>query len=246
MTARTVFEAWINPLQFLHVDEPWASSLNQALDEHAVLSFLCTPGLDVTLSALADRYREISQEKDRLFAVPAEPRILAKLVWPLRHAKAGYMLGNYLGTISLCGMVAEMVAIMLFEMSEIRINDRPLTPATQAAVFGRTFENLGQDRRVDVLAAHGTIDEVTKRAFDLIRTKRKRYLHLWSQDHEQLPNDARAVYQAAVAIVVRAIGQDIEDGKIRLNPQLIKYLGKSGVFEPLGEPDPPASDGAAA
>src|SRR6266568_5545934 len=172
MTPQTVFKAWINPLQFLEVDEPWASVMKRPLDERAVLGFLCTPGLDVSPEALANRYREISQEKDRLFAAPAEDRILEKLVWPLRHAKAGYMLGNYLGTISLCGMVSEMIAILLFEVSEARINDKPLDPKIQAAVFGRTFEDLGQERRVNVLVAHGVVDAPMKQAFDLIRSKR--------------------------------------------------------------------------
>src|SRR5437868_5851009 len=40
------------------------------------------------------RYREIPREKPRLFAAPLVPGMLDKLVWPLRHAKAGYVTGN--------------------------------------------------------------------------------------------------------------------------------------------------------
>jgi hypothetical protein len=70
--------------------------------------------------------------------------------------------------------------------------------------------------------------------FDVIRTRRRRYLHLWSQDHERLPGDAVEVYKAGVALVVRVIGQDVVDGKLRLNPRLMKYLERSGLFEPSG------------
>jgi len=73
--------------------------------------------------------------------------------------------------------------------------------------------------------------EDIKQAFEVIRTTRRKYLHLWSQDHTTLPADAVAVYHAAVSIVVRAIGQDFEAGKIRLNPALVEYLEKSGVLE---------------
>lgn len=224
----------VNPLQFLEVDEPWAKLPDLKLTPERVIAFLCTPGIETELSSLADRYREISTEPKRLFAAPAEPRILEKLVWPLRHAKASYMVGNYLGTISLCGMVAEMVAGLIFDMGEIRMNDKLIKEEEQKRLFGSTFEKLSQNRRTEVLSAYGLIDVEMKAELDLIRTKRRRYLHLWSQDHELLPGDARETYHAAVGIVVRTLGQDVKDGKILLSPQLLKYLDRKGVYKPRG------------
>ena len=229
------FKGWINPLQFLEVDEPWASANNTPPTLEAVLKFLCTPGVSAHLDDLVSRYREISNEKARLSAAPTEERILEKLIWPLRHAKASYMVGNYLGTISLCGMVVEMVAILLFELSEFSLNSKPMTDKEQAALFGSSFEKLGQDRRVKVLRAFDIIDQETEVAFELVRMARRKYLHLWSQDHNDLPGDAIAVYTASISIVVRAIGQDVHDGKIYLNPALVKYLEKTGVYEPGSE-----------
>ena len=78
----------------------------------------------------------------------------------------------------------------------------------------------------------GIIENETKTNFDLIRTTRKKYLHLWSQDHDTLPDDAMRTFNAAAAIVVKAIGQDIREGKIYLNPALIKYLQRKGVYTP--------------
>jgi hypothetical protein len=224
-----LFQGWINPLQFLAVDEPWASGSGPPSLE-SVLDFLCTPGSGYDIDTLVSRYREISQEKVRLSIAPAEERILDKLVWPLRNAKASYMVANYLGTISLCGMGAEMVAILLFEISEFRLNNRLMTPQDQTALYGSPFERLGQDRRVQILHAYGIIDDEIKAAFDLLRTTRRRYLHLWSQDHERLPQDAVQAYQAAVSIVIKVIGQNFVDGKVALNPALIKYLDRRGIF----------------
>jgi len=91
-------KAFLNPLQFIHVDEPWASALpTNSISHETIVQFLSTPGLSIDVKDFISRYREISSEKVRLFAVPYEDRILEKLGWPLRHAKSGYMVGNYMG-----------------------------------------------------------------------------------------------------------------------------------------------------
>ena len=92
-----LFKVYINPLQFLEVDEPWAGQLKRQPECQHVLNFICTPGLADDVDSIVSRYKEISTERQRLFGAPAEERILDKLVWPLRHAKSGYVLGNYLG-----------------------------------------------------------------------------------------------------------------------------------------------------
>ncbi len=231
MSAEKLFKAWVNPLAFLEVDQPRAQLTKEPVTLEAIIQFVCSPGMKTDTQSLVDRYKEISVEPVRLTAAPAEERILTKLVWPLRHAKACYMIGNYLGTISLCGMVGEMVAILLFEISNISINGRPLDKNDQVGLFGSEFEKLGQERRIGVLRSYNLIDDLLKANFDLIRTKRRRYLHIYSQDHANLPSDAIEVFKAAVAVVVKAIGQDIQDGKIILNPALVGYLEEHNIVE---------------
>lgn len=227
-----LFNVWLNPIQIIDVDEPWASLTERKINSDRFLEFMCTPGISYDIKSLLKRYLEISQEKKRIFVAPAEERILNKLVWPLRHAKASYTVGNYLGTISLCGMVAEMVAILFFEISNFSINNRPMTTEEEKALFGSIYEKLGQHRRVEILSVYNIIDEETKKDFDLIRTTRRKYLHLWSKDHNTLPTDARAVFNSAVSLVVKVIGQDIYNGMILLNPVLVKYLERSGIYKP--------------
>lgn len=234
MAEKELFKAWINPLQFIELEGPPGLDMSTP-SEAAVLTFACTPGINTDVPSLIRRYREVDATGTRLFAAPAEDRILDKLVWPLRHAKACYMFGNYLGTISLSGMVAEMVAVLFFEISEFKIRGNPMDKTEQAAIFGSAFEKLSQDRRIKVLHAYRIIDDETNSWFDTIRQKRRVYLHIWSQDHERLPTDAREVYQAAISLVVKVIGQEIRDGAISLNGALVKYLGQSGVFAPEQE-----------
>jgi len=223
---------YINPLAFHEVDEPWAAHLNVTTTPKKILEYMCTPGVNSKVEGFVERYKEISQEKTRLSAAPVEDRILEKLVWPLRHSKACYMTGNYLGTIALCGMVSEMVAILLYELSEFQINNRKMTSSDEKALWGSSFEKLGQEKRVKILHVYNIIDDETKANFDLIRTTRKKYLHLWSQDHDFLPKDAVRTFNSAAAVVVKAIGQDIREGKLYLNPTLIKYLERKGVYTP--------------
>jgi hypothetical protein len=177
----------------------------------------------VGIARLLARYQEISTAVGLFFA-PDEQRILDKLIWPLRNAKASFMVGNYLGTISLSGMVAEMVAMLLWEIADSQINGRSMTKDDEKLLFGSEFERLGQERRVSVLSAYGIIGDKTKSDFDKIRQIRRQYLHLWSHDHDRLPTDGVQSFHAAVSLVVIAIGQDVQDGMLVLNPQLVRYL----------------------
>lgn len=226
MSDEKLINGVINPLAFLEVDLPWASLNGAKPTLESVLRYLCPLGEDFAIEKLLDRYREISTEPVRLFFAPAERRVLDKLIWPLRNAKASYMVGNYLGTISVAGMVAEMVAMLIWEMAETHINGRRMSKAEEELLFGRDFEKLGQERRVSVLSAYGLIDGETKSNFEKIRQIRRQYLHLWSQDHDQLPTDGVQSFLASVSLVLTAIGQDVREGRFILSPGLARYLDR--------------------
>ena len=221
---------FLNPLAFVATMEGPPGAAPSEPTSESVLDFLCTPGVDSDVAALVRRCREISTEPEPLFAAPAEERILEKLVWPLLHAKGSYMVGNYLGTISLCGMVSEMLAILIFEVAEPEINGARMTEVSQRELFGRSFEKLGQDRRVSILYAYGLISEELKDSFDRIRTTRSQYLHLWSKDYDNLANDPVECFRHVLKVVAFALGQTIRDGKLVLDAKLTKYLRAQGVF----------------
>lgn len=151
--AKGTFEAWINPLAFLPLDLPKPAG-GPPVTANDFLEFMCATDTPAEPEELARRYRELPPEPVQLFAVPAEQRILDKLIWPLRHAKGSLLLGNHIGAIALAGMVAEMVAILLFELTEAQLNGKPMNAKHQEALFGREFEKLDQFRRVKVLEAY--------------------------------------------------------------------------------------------
>ncbi len=231
MSDDKLIEVFLNPLQFLEVDESWGSATGRDVSPESVLDFICSPGIGSKIEDMISRYKEISIEKIRLVAAPNEQRLLDKLIWPLRHAKAGYMCGNYIGTIALCGIVAEMIAVLLFEISDFKLNDKSMSEKGQKAIFGNKFEKLGQERRINILYAYDVIDDKIKQYFDTIRGIRNRYLHLWSEDHDRLSSDAITCYESALFVVVSVIGQKFSDGKIILNPSIMKYLEKHGQVQ---------------
>lgn len=215
-------ECFVNPLQLLRIDSPWASLSNDELVAQDFLDFLCAPGVSPAIPDLAARYSEISVERVRLFAAPNDPRILEKLIWPMRNAKASYVVGNYLSTLALSGTVAEMLTVLHFELlvrEQVQVLD-----VSGVLMSAEAFERLRQDDRVKALHRSGGIDEVTKRQLDSIRVKRRKYLHLWSRDHGDLRSDALEVYRDSVSVAVSVFGLAIADGVLTFRQSLLASL----------------------
>ena len=95
-----------NPLPFVEAeDELKASDL---------MRLLCPPVADVAKpTALIERYKRISSVAMEPVMLPALPILIEKIVSPLVNSKMAFVAGNPLGTIALCGFVAEMMALML-------------------------------------------------------------------------------------------------------------------------------------
>ena len=227
------FSIYVNPMIFFGLDDPFDDA---PPTPEGVLGTLVSPGTDASVAAIRDRAKALSEGSGGIFAAPHEDHILEKLVWPLRHAKASYCLGNYLGTIALVGMVSEMVAMTWFDATPFAINGNPMDDDAQKAVWGSTFEKLGQERRVTILRAYGVIDDDLRKSFDEVRFIRRRYLHLASQGHERIQDDARVAFGHGVRQVAKLIGQDVENGKIVLSPVMMRYLSSRGLLRPVDEP----------
>jgi hypothetical protein len=220
-------EAYINPLAFTEVEEPWASASQQVVTDSDLRRYLCEPGLDSTVESIVGRYKEISIEgNDRIFVSPLG--ILAKMVWPLRHAKASYSLGNYLGAIALCGMVAEMAAVLYFEAvaEHLGVRSGKATPVDRfkANFEPGAFERLSQAQRIDVLAKMGLVTAEVKEWFHGVRAARRRHLHLMSHEIDTASSDAVKAFVAAVKIVKFALGLDVKEGKVILRPEMFSWM----------------------
>ena len=196
-----------------------------------ILPSLCHPGESDDTESIVERYREISANPS-LMIMPDHPEMLEKMFWPLRDAKVSYVLGNYLGVIALCGMVAEMVAMLMWRLADVRLNDKALAEDEEPALLGSRFERLRQDRRVKVLSVYGIVSQDVVENFETIRSKRRQYLHLLSQSHDSLREDAESCFRAATDLVVAVISPDAKEGKLLLRPRLLEYLLREGVYKP--------------
>lgn len=223
--------AWLRPLAFRDLDENEPKQASP--DCESFLRFLCHPELPHHPQDLALRYRQISAtEQDRLAVVPSERRVLDKLVWPLRDAKACYVTGSFIGAIALCGMVAEMVALLRFDVSNYRIKGQSLDEAEQQVMLKTTFEKAGQSQRTKFLHAYGLIDNSTRDALNEVRQIRRRYLHFYSQSQTNIQTDAVRIYDLALELVVAMIRPNTssEPGVVTLDPDLTRSLQQHGFI----------------
>jgi hypothetical protein len=187
-----------------------------------LLEFLCSPDLAPDLARFKIDYDAASRPEihNPVFRAPYKPEVLNRLVWPLRHAKASFMLGNYLGAIALCGLVAEMAAILLWEFAGVQIKGVPMDNDSQVGVFGSRFERLGQERRISALKTFGIVDDEVAGWFTTVKDVRRNYLHFFSTVPPTPREDALRVYSATLAIAFHIIGpealhrQDIHDMQI--------------------------------
>lgn len=228
-----LLDGYINPLAFTEAEPPWNELPNHTPPtEQDLLAYLCQPGIDSSLDAIIERYLQISKEgNDRIIMAPTG--MIAKLVWPLRHAKASYALGNYLGTIALCGMATEMSALLMFEAFDVHngiSKHKRRVPAAFAQYFkgNNKFEREGQKRRVEILFELHVIDRPTKEKFDLVRDIRRRHLHLMSQPLDRIQQDAVKAFLASVQVVKYCLGLDVRDDKVALRPEIHSWLESKG------------------
>ena len=124
-----------------------------------------------------------------------------------------------------------MLVIFLFEIAEVILNGKILTDKKeQKNLFGRSFEELGQYRREEVLMAYGVITEEIRQLFKNIRETRNHYLHYYNREHINLPDDAKEIFHKTELLIVKGLGIEVSDqpGKLTLRPELMKFLQKRG------------------
>lgn len=238
MSEKLTLKSWVNPIAMFSL-EPIISEIEVRPSAEVVLRDLCSYDVDSSLEAMATRCGEVTPLNNALSLVPSEKNILTKLIWPLRNARACYVMGNYIGTIALCGMMSEMAAIVIFDIADPTIDDKPLNKKQQVRRFGCRFERLGQKQRIKELEKLGIINPTLVNAFETVRKARRSYLHFWSHDHGAVPRDAVKVFGSAAQIAGTLLGLHFHEGKTLLPPAIMRYLKKRGLYEPVKPKDLP-------
>ncbi|EKD26023.1 MAG: hypothetical protein ACD_79C01402G0003 [uncultured bacterium] len=228
----TYFKAFVGPFMVFNPDY-LEESFTPSSDFIKAINKLSSPNVQRTQDwkKFINDYKNISTKEGNYFVSPCEENIMDKLIWPLRNAKICYSLGNYLGTIALCGVVSEMISILFYEISPLTINGQSITKDQEEKIFGREFENLGQERRVAVLNAYNIISKELEGHFNKIRNIRKKYLHFYSKDHNDISKDALQAYESIFVLLSNLTCQGTKDGMFIMNPKFTLYLEKLGLIE---------------
>ena len=220
-------KTFVHPLLVFEWDsrDPSADpSENPTLE--CLLKFLCPLGTPFDISEFKKRYLEVSEKDGDLVLFAEEPYLKENVYGPLRQAKTNYVIGNYVGSTALCGIVGEKVALLIHAV-------RYSSNASR-----KKFERLRQSTRVERLMEEGHIDRRQKEDFDDIRKARDAALHRWNTPGATAAKTAVQAYASAARLVLRTIDFKISEGSIRLEPKLTEYLAARGeivVFKEDGE-----------
>ncbi|MCY4654761.1 MAG: hypothetical protein OXC95_16555 [Dehalococcoidia bacterium] len=182
----------------------------------SLLGRLCSLDVPSDMPAFKERYVEVSKEDIELFFSPEEPELKENLFGPLRQAKMNYLLGNYIGSIALCGIVAEKVAILIHLMN------------TSCANCHELYQRSAQVRRVSLLKKRGLIETQSRTDFESIRKARNSVLHNWNTPDDAIANKAVQTYCAAARLVLKMMDANPVSGALSLNPEFMKYLDDRG------------------
>ncbi len=142
----------------------------------------------------------------------------------LKGAITDFVVRNYNGTVALCGLVAELMANFLLDVWNNTVTTIPLDERAQTGIFGKTFDDLSQKRRLDLLFELGVIDSSTKSYFETIRKIRNRYVHSYTIDLKDLEKDAWKIFRQTNKMLEQTIGMEISDKKLLMNGHISEYL----------------------
>ena len=168
-----------------------------------------------------DRFRK---EVASLNALPFNPDLHAKVIAPLKQAYGAFVTGNYLSTLAQCGMIGEMIAIFDFEVGASGSRAEPIDPKKGKPITLKRFEELGQEARISILLHNRFIDSSCSESLGKIRNTRNNYLHLWSQSHQQVENDAYQVLCEAIKLIKATFFLLDQEQKTKIKPEVGRYL----------------------
>lgn len=181
-----------------------------------------------------DRFKQLCLEEASLTIVPTGALMFENIFAPLRLAKKSYILGEYLSTIALCGMVGEMLALFIFKVKTTPPNGPDISEGVQKNKWGSSYERLGQEKRIDALQGLAFIDDETAKKFDFLRSARRPYFHFWQKKFNDLESDSHQMYLKAVSLVRDVFDIRIEPPLLKVSDPVLRFLEQSGEAVPNG------------
>jgi len=198
------------------------------LERNQLELFFDLPSVAISKEILK-RYIEATEES-HIAIVPHTEEIFERLLRPLKSAKKNYCLGDYSSTIASCGIVGEMLAILIWKMNAIKLRGQQMTEKDEIGLFGRSFERLGQERKLDILITFGQINEIQYNNLNTIRNNRRPYLHWWSANLKNEKKDALDTLKKSFQLFKEVTDIGLADaGTVKVSHLLLKFLNSQKV-----------------
>jgi hypothetical protein len=120
-----------------------------------------------------------------------------------------------------------MATVFLFDLVKISIGGKALDTEHQKLLFGREFEKLGQERRIDILSAFKLLSEGLAKDANRVREIRRGYLHFLSKDYSEIEKDSEDAYKSSLRFIKSLADLPIgKGGTITIPDHLLEYLEK--------------------
>ncbi len=186
--------------------------------------------IEYRIDNILERYADLTDKTKEMAIIPYEKNFFEKIIWPLKNAKTSYMFGNYLGTISMCGMICEMYTIILYEMYLHKNNNKNIQNKI------KTFENYSQNNRINKLSKIKInnikiLNEDDSTKLHYVRKIRNNYLHLFTAERPNIKNDAKNTYFNTFDLLSKFIRFETIEKGYKFSDDFIEYLKRNGAIK---------------
>jgi len=221
--------------RFTDVDKEWllGKPARKKMSEHQI-SFSIKPLEDFLGKSFfkigkreITRYCEITDQDTHLSIIPSQDyaQLTSRIIQPIILGKKYYALGEYVSCIAMSGLAAEMMTLVIWNMSEFSIAEKLLTEEDQKIFFGR----MDQERRIKLLRLTNAIKDDDQNMLEQIRKIRNKYTHSWDVKSNQDKGNAKKVIRFALILFKNISGIDLyidDKGKqqLKVNPRFLKFL----------------------
>lgn len=174
-----------------------------------------------------NRYCEITDQETHLSITPSQnyAQLTNRIIQPIILGKKYYTLGEYVSCIAMSGLAAEMMTLVIWNMSEFSIAGKGLDEAGQKILFGR----IDQERRIKILRLTNAIQDGDQKMLEEIRKIRNKYTHSWDIKSNQDKGNAKKLIRNTLILFKNISGIDLyidDKGKqqLKVNPRFLKFL----------------------
>jgi hypothetical protein len=192
--------------------------------EHKMMKAVLQFPPDELPREVLERYVKVSEKGPYIPIFPFTEKLFERFLVPLKSAKRLYCLGEFLAAIELSAHLGEMLALLLWQITPTVLNGKQIDEEKEKALWGRTFEKMGQEKRINLLDAFGVLAVSDKKLFDFLRETRRKYFHFWSATTEKIESDALQSFLKISSLVQSILKIKYKDGAVIINPLLEAYL----------------------